>query len=125
MDELNGRARLSVRERDDGAGLIAAFTGELDIASLAEVTPQLEELLARDPQPVCLDLAELDFLDSTGVTLLIRIAKRFGPIESAGATEPVRRVLQVLGLAALLGLPDSRGHQDTPGVAGRPGRDGG
>ena len=122
---MNRRARLSVEERDDGAGLIAAFAGELDIASLAEVTPQLEELLARDPQPVCLDLAELDFLDSTGVTLLIRIANRFGPLESAGVTAPVRRVLEVLGLADLLGLPGPRGHQAPPGVAGRPGRDGG
>jgi anti-anti-sigma factor len=124
MDELNGRARLRVTERD-GGGLVAAFAGELDIASLAEVTPQLEALLACDPQPVCLDLADLDFLDSTGVTLLIRIANRFGPVESAGATEPVRRVLQVLGLADRLGLSDPRGHQDPPGRDRRSGGAGG
>jgi len=106
MDELTGRARLSVTDRSDGAGLLAAFAGELDIAGLAQVAGPLDDLLARDRQPLRLDLSGLHFLDSTGVTVLIRLANRFDPVESVGATVPVRRVLQVLGLSGRLGLAD-------------------
>ena len=110
MDELTGRARLTVTDRPDDAGLVAAFAGELDIAGLPEVTAPLDDLLARDPQPLRLDLTELEFLDSTGVTLLIRMANRFDPVEAVGATVPVRRVLQVLGLSDRLGLADPPGR---------------
>lgn len=100
MDELNGRPRawLSITEQPDGGGLVVGLGGELDIASLPDVLPQIEELLGRAPAPVCLDLAELDFLDSSGVTMLVRIANRFDRLRTVRATEPVRRVLEVLGL---------------------------
>jgi anti-sigma B factor antagonist len=106
MDELNDRprARLSTTQEPDGAGLVIGLGGELDIASLPAVTAQLDELLRRAPAQVCLDLAELDFLDSSGVAVLVRIANHFGRVRTVQATEPVRRVLQVLGLSDRLGL---------------------
>jgi anti-sigma B factor antagonist len=108
MDELNDRprARLSVTEQPDGR-LVIGLGGELDIASLPDVTPQLDELLGRAPAPVCLGLAELEFLDSSGVTVLVRIANHFDQVQTVQATEPVRRVLEVLGLSYRLGLDES------------------
>jgi anti-sigma B factor antagonist len=106
MDELTAvpRAQLTVTTGPAGGALLVTLTGELDIASLPDVAPQLEALLARDPQPVHLDLAELEFLDSSGVAVLIRIANRFHPVTAAHATPVVRRVVQVLGLADRVGL---------------------
>jgi anti-sigma B factor antagonist len=108
MDELSDRprARLSITEEPDGAGLVIGLGGELDIASLPDVTVQLDELLGRPPRQVCLDLAELEFLDSTGVAVLVRIANHAGRVRTARATEPVLRVLQVLGLSDRLGLDE-------------------
>jgi anti-sigma B factor antagonist len=106
MDELTGgrRARLSVTSAPDGSGLQVDLDGELDIASLPEVAAQLDALLAREPQPVHLDLAGLQFLDSSGVTVLIRIANHFAPVTAGNATPVVARVVQVLGLADRFGL---------------------
>jgi anti-anti-sigma factor len=106
MDELNAapRARLSISDEPGRAGLVVALGGELDIASLPEIAASLEDLLGRAPQPMCLDLAELHFLDSTGVTMLVRIANHFDQVRTTHATEPVRRVLEVLGLRDRLGL---------------------
>jgi anti-sigma B factor antagonist len=88
----------------DGGRLLVRLGGELDLASLPDVQPRVDRLLALTPQPVCLDLAELAFLDSTGVALLIRIANHFGSIEIVHAAPVVRRVVQALGLATHLGL---------------------
>ena len=97
------RATLEVAPAADGS-LVVRLGGELDLASLPEVTPGLEDVLARPAQPVQLDLGTLDFLDSTGVSVLVRIANHFGQVRTSAAGEPVRRVIEVLGLAPRFGL---------------------
>ena len=102
--EVGPRARLDVPADTDGGRLLVRLGGELDLASLPDVQPGLDRLLALTPQPVCLDLAELAFLDSTGVALLVRIANHFGSVEIVHAAPVVRRVVQALGLGTHLGL---------------------
>ena len=109
MDEQGRRphARLSVSDPGDGGGVTVAFGGELDIAGVAELEQALASVLARDPQPLQLDLSELAFLDSSGVAVLVRLANHFGSVRTRSATGPVRRVIEVLGLAGLLGLQET------------------
>jgi anti-anti-sigma factor len=106
MDELTAapRAWLTLGAGPDGGRLHVGLAGELDIASLPDVAPQMDALLARDPQPVQVDLEGLEFLDSSGIAVLIRIANHFHPVEVRNATPAVRRVIEVLGLAGRLGL---------------------
>jgi anti-sigma B factor antagonist len=77
---------------------VVAFTGDLDIASEAEATAALEAALGDDGVLVA-DLRELDFLDSTGIRVLLGAdlrAKekgvRFGVARGDGM---VRRLLDV------------------------------
>jgi hypothetical protein len=70
------------------------------------VAAPLDDLLARSPQPLVMELGGLTFLDSSGVTLLVRIANHFAPVRTRSATEPVRRVIEVLGLAGRFGLEE-------------------
>jgi anti-sigma B factor antagonist len=95
------RAQLSVTAED---GLVVRLGGELDIASLPDVQQQLDGLLDREPQPVRLDLADLEFMDSSGVAVLLRIANRFQPVRMRQPRPAVRRVVEALGLADRLGL---------------------
>jgi len=96
------RARLETSTGSDG--LVIALAGELDLASLPSVAVSLDDALGREAQPVVLDLGGLTFLDSSGVALLVRIANHFGQMRTRAATEPVRRVIEVLGLAERFGM---------------------
>ena len=87
-----------------GDDLVVELSGELDLASLPAVVPTVDELLTRPPQPVVLDLGHLTFLDSSGVTVLVRLANHFGEVRTRSATQQVRRVIEVLGLAGRFGL---------------------
>jgi anti-anti-sigma factor len=98
------RARLSVAAEPGTGELLVALGGELDLAGVTDVAADLAELLTRDRQPLVIDLAGLRFLDSSGVGVLIRLANRFQPVRVRGAGAPVRRVIEVLGLAGRLGL---------------------
>ena len=109
MDEQAGRphARLTVSDPGDGDGTTVALGGDLDIAGVAELERPLAEVLAREPQPLELDLSELAFLDSSGVAVLVRLANHFGSVRTRSATGPVRRVIEVLGLGGPLGLQEA------------------
>ena len=107
MDELSHppRARLEIDDdRDSAPELMVRLGGDLDLAGITDIAAAVEELLARQPQPVLLDLAEVDFCDSSGVALLIRLTKHFGEVRMRAAPPPVHRVIQTLGLADWLGL---------------------
>ena len=109
MDQHDGRphARLTVRESADGEAMTLVLGGDLDIAGVAALERPLAALLDRAPQPLQLDLSEVAFLDSSGVAVLVRLANHFGSVRTRSAPEPVRRVIQVLGLADRLGLQES------------------
>jgi anti-sigma B factor antagonist len=106
MEEHNGapRARLTVATRDDGCGLVVRLAGELDLATVGELAAPLQDLMTRTPQPLVLDLGELQFMDSSGVAVLIRLANHFRQLETRGARPAVRRVIEVLGLSVRVGL---------------------
>lgn len=62
---------LEIHERDDGGALRLSLVGELDMASLGELEDRLVRLHAKKT-PARLDLSRLEFIDSTGLRLLIR-----------------------------------------------------
>ena len=104
MDEVAAgpRARLDVPAVE--GRLLVRLSGELDVASLPDVEPGVDRLLGLPAQPVCIDAADLAFLDSSGVAVLIRIANHFGTVELVHAAPIVRRIVEALGLSDHLGL---------------------
>lgn len=106
MDEQNGsaRARLTLAGGGDDSGLVVRLAGELDLATVGQLAAPLKDLLARQPQPVVLELGELEFMDSSGIAVIIRIANHFEQVETRGAKPAVRRVIEVLGLSGRVGL---------------------
>lgn len=106
---MSETSRAWLRRVSDGSSVIVSLGGELDVDSIPEIDEPLAALLT-SPRPavageeVVVDLAELEFLDSSGVAVLIRIANTVGPLRLVHATPVVRRVLQALNLSAHLGL---------------------
>jgi anti-sigma B factor antagonist len=101
------------RLREPGRTCLALH-GELDIANAATLEASLEEALASGDE-VVVDLAKLQFLDSTGIALLVAALRgpgaarlSFLPSESS----EVHRVLALTGLEERLGF-DPRGSHPT------------
>jgi anti-anti-sigma factor len=101
--------RVDVRSKNGTT--VVVVSGELDVAS----GPTLEEELARaegsEAQLVILDLRELEFIDSTGLGILI---KAHQPAETTGrrfavvrGPSQVQRLLGLTGLEERLTLVDS------------------
>lgn len=91
---------LVVELQDEGHRVRFALSGELDLANACTAELKLEEALS-SRRPVLIDLSKLEFLDSTGIALLVTALGRpaarrieFVPSETPG----VRRVLSLTGL---------------------------
>ena len=88
-----------------------ALYGEFDIASAADASRALQELLTRGPDAVIVDLSGLDFMDSTGVKFLVdgreTALARGVKLSLVHGGDPVKRVLTVSGVTALFEDVDS------------------
>jgi anti-anti-sigma factor len=97
--------------------------GEIDMTVAEQVTGVLEADL-RSGYPLLLDLSGLTFMDSTGIRLLIQLARSaqsagVGPVVLVSPRPPIVRVL---GLAVPGGIPGVEIRQE--GGAGSPGPQG-
>jgi anti-sigma B factor antagonist len=102
--------RLEVREA--GAATVIAVSGELDLASSPALQEELERATASGTPMLIIDLRELDFMDSTGLSVLVRAHQR---IEEQGRQlAMVRGPQQVQRLLSLTGVADRLTLVDTP-----------
>ena len=78
-----GNADLGIEVILLDSGISVALEGELDLATAPALREQLSELVAMGWFDITLDLAELQYIDSTGLSLLIRTQKR---VEQTGGS---------------------------------------
>jgi anti-anti-sigma factor len=88
---------LTTRSFMDGDRRVVALAGELDLANGPRAEQALEE------QFDVLDLSQLQFMDSVGVRVLLRLCNaRPDPVTVRGVTRSVRRILELTGVSNLV-----------------------
>ena len=91
--------QLESRETDNGASVIVR--GEVDMATAPQLRDTLLELVDAGASNIALDCRGLDFLDSSGIGVLIAVRKRLGDDGSLTLEAPqahVRKVLELTGV---------------------------
>jgi anti-sigma B factor antagonist len=88
--------RFVVSDQENGAGLRLA--GELDLSSAEDLLDALEPKLAAGGR-IVLDLTNLQFMDSTGLQVLIRSAITLGDQGTIVLAHPPNLVRSILELA--------------------------
>lgn len=97
-------------------GGIRAFTvrGELDMNTAPELERQLEDALADPSASIMLDLSECEFIDSTGIALIVRTWQRLesdgeGKLVLCSINHQVRRLLKITGVEGSISMHEDRG----------------
>lgn len=92
----------------DPAVMVVSIGGELDVATAPLVRQELLSLAARGHHRVVLDLAGVDFLDSTGLGVVLGALRRArsggGELALARLEPQVRRVFEITRLAEVMAL---------------------
>lgn len=92
-----------IENRRAGDDVTLALRGELDLSNAVALDVALEAALSDDScERVVIDMAELDFIDSTGIAILVRALRRDSGSPRIrfvhGQRLGVTRVLEVTGL---------------------------
>jgi anti-anti-sigma factor len=97
---------LVVRSEQGDGGLVISFAGELDLANAGTAESALEDSLADASTPLVVDMRELEFIDSTGIALLVStLGRNDGEVRVSFIPSDfpaVTRVLELTGLAERL-----------------------
>ncbi|HMI81496.1 MAG TPA: STAS domain-containing protein [Solirubrobacterales bacterium] len=98
-------APFEVRAGDAEQGVrTISVRGELDLSTAPELEGPLEEALESGEGSVLIDLSQCEFIDSTGIALIVRAWQRLDSGENGRAlvicsqNDQVRRVLEITGL---------------------------
>lgn len=105
-------------EREELEGGIRAFTvrGELDMNTAPELEQELDEVVANSAA-ILLDLCQCEFIDSTGIALIVRTWQRFdrdgggegkGRLALCSHNHQVRRLLKITGVESSISMYDQR-----------------
>ncbi len=100
-------------ELEDG---IRMFTvrGELDMNTAPELEQKLDAALSKPDASILLDLCECEFIDSTGIALIVRAWQRLEADEGQGRlvlcshNHQVRRLLKITGVESSISMHEQR-----------------
>jgi anti-anti-sigma factor len=91
-----------------GGARVISLHGELDLANAKTAEAALESSFGENGTPIVIDMSELEFIDSTGIALLVAALGRGdegGQVTFVPSSAPaVTRVLELTGLAGRLPL---------------------
>ena len=108
-------SRVQVRHRSSSDGDVLSVTGELDLATAAELERRMHDLEHDGFERLALDLRGVTFMDSTGLTVVIaaelRARQHSREMEIVTAPGQVRRLFELVGvdhqIAFASGLADA------------------
>lgn len=94
-------------DRSNGL-LTLALRGSLDINTAPSVAEQVDKLLTEKPAKVVVDLSGLDLIDSSGVTVLVKLYKGIrsqgGHLEMKGVRDQPRAIFRLLRMDKVFGI---------------------
>jgi anti-sigma B factor antagonist len=94
-----------VRVDTQEGGVVIAVRGEVDMATAPELRTALDDAVDGGASRVVLDCRALEFLDSSGIGVLVAARKRLGDTGELVIDSPpahVRKVLDITGVTAHL-----------------------
>jgi anti-anti-sigma factor len=104
---LRGAAPFGVRRSHDAGTRFIALSGELDLATAPMLEVELEDVRGAHTTQIVLDMRELEFIDSTGLRLILQAHRRSpGQLVVLACPARVLRAFELCGLLELLTFVD-------------------
>ena len=108
MNSAEHPLSMRVEQDEKGETLRIFLQGELDVSTSPDLLAQLHASHAQGATEITLDLSELDFIDSTGLSVLVSMQKRALSDKTkfvlTSPTPNFLRLVEVTGLTDFFGL---------------------
>jgi anti-anti-sigma factor len=99
---MTHQSTMDVAVRNSSCCALLTVSGELDLATAPRLTEMLDWLCRQPHHQVTVDLHQVSFIDSTGLSVLIRARNALSDVSGrlvlSGPSRSVQRLLDVTGL---------------------------
>jgi anti-sigma B factor antagonist len=82
--------------------LVVGLSGEIDMSNVDDLRDEIGLVARAGTRCVVFDLSSLDFIDSSGLSLLVTVANDVGAARLRGPSLIVRRLVDLTGLGQIL-----------------------
>jgi anti-anti-sigma factor len=86
----------------DVGAVVIRVEGEIDVATADDVRAAVVTAIEHRPARLVFDLSAVDFMDSSGIAVLLEAAKQTASVQIRRPSAAVRRVIEVTGLSDVL-----------------------
>jgi anti-anti-sigma factor len=101
--ESDRGAELTIERQTDPTGVpVVSVAGELDISNAAALEAEVESVTSQGPGQVIFELSGLRYMDSAGISVLLRAAANVEEVRLRSPSEAVQRIVTLTGLADVL-----------------------
>lgn len=101
---------MDVSTRKTDGSIVVAVSGELDVFTAPDFETALQELISAGDTNLVLDLTDVDFLDSTGLGVMVKALKWAreggGSLRVVATHERIVKVFRITGLDDVMALSD-------------------
>ena len=102
---------LGLDVKEQGGWVVLSVSGEVDVATAPRLRERLVDLVTEGNHRIVVDLENVDFLDSTGLGVLVGALKRVrgegGSLDIVCTHERILKIFSITGLDKVFGLHDS------------------
>jgi anti-sigma B factor antagonist len=102
---------LSLSTREEGDRTIVSVGGEIDVYTAPKLREQLIDLVAAGKYHLVVDMEHVDFLDSTGLGVLVgglkRVRAHDGSLELVCSQERILKIFRITGLTKVFAIHSS------------------
>jgi anti-sigma B factor antagonist len=105
MAEMSGEpaSELLIATERDAAGVpVLHVSGQLDISNARVLEDALVKATASRPAAIIFDLSALEFMDSAGISVLVRTQSEVPEVRLRNPSQIVRRLIEITGLHEVL-----------------------
>jgi anti-sigma B factor antagonist len=99
---------LDVSTREESGRVVVAAIGEVDVYTAPQLDAELSRLTGDGRTDLVVDLSRVEFLDSTGLSVLVKALKRVreadGRLDVVVSSDRVTKVFRITGLDQLIPL---------------------
>jgi len=103
--------QISISTRQSNDHFVVVVSGEVDVFTSEELDAALSSAIEEGNHNLVVDLSGVEFLDSTGLGVLVKALKRVrehdGSLAVVATEDRITKVFRITGLDSAIGLHDS------------------
>lgn len=96
--------------REENGIPVIWLSGELDITTVGQARAAIDAAIASHPGRTVLDASSLEYIDSSGIALLVRVTRKAQDVQVRNPSPIVRRLIELTGLSEILKIT----HENQP-----------